>query len=147
MLYGAVVSASVLAVGSVHAPPGDRVVLSTVAVVLVYWLAHVYVDAVGGGFADRERSTGARILHALNDNWSVLFGAVPPVAVLMLARLFGADGERAAWVALWVTVVMLIVIGGVAAWRGGARRWALVGEILAAGCFGLLVVVLKYALH
>jgi len=147
MLYGAVVAASVLAVVSVHAPTGDRVVVITVVVALVYWLAHVYVDAVGGRFVDRDHSTGARVLHALNDNWAVLIGATPPILVLLVARAFGADGETAAWVALWVTGGLLVAVGGIAAWRAGARGWPLVGEILVGGCFGVLVVGLKYALH
>lgn len=147
MLYGAVVAASVLAVSSAHAPAEGRVVVSTVIVAVVYWLAHVYVDAVGGRFVDREHSTGARVLHALNDNWSVLYGALPPIVVLILARALGADAETAAWTALWVTLALLVGVGGIAAWRAGARRWALVGEVVVAGCFGLLVVVLKYALH
>jgi len=147
MRYGAVVAASVLAVVSVHAPPGDRVVVVTVVVALVYWLAHVYVDAVGGRFVDREHSTGVRVLHALNDNWAVLVGAAPPILVLLLARALGADGETAAWWALWVTGALLVAVGGAAAWRGGARGWALVGEVLVGGCFGVLVVALKYALH
>ncbi|MGC5165504.1 hypothetical protein [Luteimicrobium sp. DT211] len=147
MLYGAVVAASVLAVVSVHAPPGDRVVVATVVVALVYWLAHVYVDAVGGRFSDREHSTGTRVLHALNDNWAVLIGSAPPIVALLVARALGADGETAAWWALWVTGGLLITVGGIAAWRAGARGWGLVGEILVGGCFGLLVVALKYALH
>jgi hypothetical protein len=147
MLYGAVVAASVLAVVSVHAPAGDRVVVVTVVVALVYWLAHVYVDAVGGRFTDREHSTGRRVIRALNENWAVLIGAAPPIVVLLLARAFGADGETAAWIALWVTGGLLVAVGGVAAWRAGARGWPLVGEVLVGGCFGLLVVALKYALH
>lgn len=147
MLYGAVVAASVLAVASVHAPTGDRVVLVTGAVALVYWLAHVYVDAVGGRFTDPHHSTGTRLLRALNDNWSVLFGAVPPITVLVVLRAFGAGPEAAAWAALWFTVALLVGVGAVAAWRAGARGWALAGEVLVAGGFGLLVVLLKYALH
>ncbi|MBD8078510.1 hypothetical protein [Cellulosimicrobium arenosum] len=147
MLYGAVVSASVLAVASVHAPPGDRVVVVTAVVAVVYWLAHVYVAAVGGRFADPDHSTGSRVLLALRENWAVLLGAVPPIVVTALARLFGADSETSAWIALWFTVLMLTAVGGAAAWTGGARRWALAGEMLVAGCFGLLVVALKYALH
>lgn len=147
MLYGAVVTASVLAVASVHAPPDDRVVVATLVVAVVYWLAHVYVEAVGGRFVDADHSTGSRVLHALDDNWAVLLGSVPPVVVLVVARALGLDGETAAWTALWFTVLLLLGAGGVAAWRAGVRGWALVGETAVAGTFGLLVVLLKYLLH
>ncbi len=48
-LYGALVSGSILAVSSAHAEDSRSVLLATGLVNLTYWLAHVYVDAVGGG--------------------------------------------------------------------------------------------------
>ncbi|MFP3712810.1 hypothetical protein [Puerhibacterium sp. TATVAM-FAB25] len=147
MLYGAVVTASVLAVFSAHAPETAGVVVATAAVSVVYWLAHVYVDAVGGRFVDREHPTHVRLGTALAQNWSVLIGSAPPILVLLLARALGAAPETAAWVALWVTIALLVATGGAAAYRAGARGGALVIEALVAGAFGVLVVLLKYLLH
>jgi hypothetical protein len=147
MLYGAVVTASVLAVFSAHGPETAGVVLATAAVAVVYWLAHVYVDAVGGRFVDPEHPAHVRLGSALAGNWAVLAGSAPPILVLLLARLLGAGPETAAWVALWFTIALLVATGAAAAYRAGARGGALVAESLVGGVFGVLVVLLKYALH
>ncbi|WP_029288303.1 hypothetical protein [Cellulomonas sp. HZM] len=147
LLYGAIVTASVLAVSSLHPGPGGHVVLAAGVVTLVYWLAHVYVDAVGGRFLDPEHSTTRRLGHALRSNWGVLLGGVPPIVVYVVARLLGASVPGAAWVAMWFTVGLLMTAGGFAAYRAGRRGFALVSEIAVCGCFGLAVIAMKYALH
>lgn len=147
LLYGGVVAGSVLAISSIHAPGGEHVALATAGVTVVYWLAHVYVEAVGGRFEDQENATHVRLATAVKDNVEVLIGAVPPIVVFLLARLLGLDVRGAAWVALWFTFAMLTFAGALAAYLAGARRWALVAEASLAGVFGLLVILLKYALH
>lgn len=147
MLYGAVVTASVLVVVSVHAPDDDRVVLAAIVVSAVYWLTHVYVDAVGGRFADPDHPSHTRLVHALGDNWSILIGSAPPIVVLVLARALGADAVTASWIGLWYTVAMIVGVGAYAAHRAGARGWQLALETAVAGCFGVAVILLKYSLH
>ncbi len=147
LLYGAVVSASVLAVASVHDDAFDRVAVSTGVVAVVYWLAHVYVDAVGGRFEDVEHSVGARLATALRTNTGVLVGSVPPVLVFLLGRALGLDVSGAAWLALWSTVALVVAAALLAGHRAGARGLALAAEAAVAGGFGLVVILLKYLLH
>ncbi|WP_426593310.1 hypothetical protein ACPPVS_16475 [Cellulomonas sp. McL0617] len=146
-LYGALVSGSILAVSSAHAEDSRSVLFATGLVNITYWLAHVYVDAVGGRFHDHEHSTGWRLAHALRNNTGVLVGSVPPMVVFALARLFGLDLAAAAWTALWFTFVMLGSVGAYAAYRAGARRWPLIGEAAIAFGFGIVVILLKIVLH
>lgn len=147
LLYGAVVTGSVLAVSSSHAEETAHVAVAAAVVTAIYWLAHVYVEAVGSRFQDNDRPMHRRIADAMRDAAEVLVGAVPPIAIFLLARLLGADVSAAAQIALWCTVVMLTLAGAGAAFLAGVRGWELVLESLVAGCFGLLVVALKYLLH
>jgi hypothetical protein len=147
MLYGAVVSGSVLAVASVHGLAQDRVAIATGVVALVYWLAHVYVDAVGGRFEDLEHSVGSRLATALRTNTGVLIGSVPPILVFLLGHALGLDVSGAAWLALWSTVVLIVAAALLAGYRAGARGLALAAEGAVAGGFGLVVILLKYLLH
>jgi hypothetical protein len=146
-LYGALVSGSILAVSSAHAQDGRSVLFATGLVNITYWLAHVYVDAIGGRFHDREHSTGWRLAHALRNNTAVLLGSLPTLIVFAAGRLFGLDVASAAWLALWFTVAMLGAAGGFAAYRAGARRWPLIGETAIAVGFGMVVILLKIVLH
>ena len=147
LLYGSLVAGSVLAVSSVHAPTTDHVALAVAGVVVVYWLAHVYVEAVGGRFEDQDHTTHFRLLMALRDNTHVLIGALPPIAMFLLLRLLGLDIRLSATIALWSTMALLALTGGVAGYLAGARGWALAVEIAVAGGMGLVVVALKYLLH
>ncbi|MFD4993461.1 hypothetical protein ACFWH7_18580 [Cellulosimicrobium cellulans] len=147
LLYGAIVAGFVMAVSSVHAPTGDRVVVATGLVAVGYWLAHCYVDAVSGRFRDSGHSLWDRTLAALRLNVGVLLGAVPGIAVYLLASAFGLDVEDAALVAVWFTVVLLGVVGFLAAYRAGARGGRLVGETLLAAAFAGVVIAVKYLLH
>jgi hypothetical protein len=147
LLYGAIVAGSVLAVSSAHVPESAHVALAASLVTAIYWLAHVYVEAVGNRFRDREHAIHSRLLLSMRESIEVLFGSVPPILVFLLARAFGADVSHAAQIALWFTVVLLIVAGASAAYLAGARGLALVLEAMVAGAFGVLVILLKYLLH
>jgi hypothetical protein len=146
-LYGALVSGSILAVSSAKSSDGGSVLFATGLVNITYWLAHVYVDAIGGRFHDHEHSTGRRLTHALRNNFGVLLGGLPAMAVFALARLAGSTVATAAWTALWFTVALLGAAGCLAAFRAGARWWKLIGETAIALGFGMIVVVLKIVLH
>ncbi|SDF66792.1 hypothetical protein SAMN04487781_2135 [Cellulosimicrobium cellulans] len=147
LLYGAIVAGFVMAVSSVHAPTGDRVVLATSLVAVGYWLAHCYVDAVSGRFHDTGHSLWGRTVVALRSNVGVLLGAVPGIAVYLVALAVGLGVEESALVAVWFTVLLLGVVGFLAAFRAGARGGRLVGETLLAAAFGGVVIAVKYLLH
>jgi hypothetical protein len=147
VLYGALVSSVVLAATSAGAETGEIVILATGLISVTYWLAHVYADAVGGRFEDVEHSSGHRLKHALRNNTGVLLGSLPVLVVFGIGRLIGLGVVDAAFLALWFTVAMLASVAALAAHRAGVRGAALVGESLLAAAFGLLVIVLKYALN
>jgi hypothetical protein len=123
------------------------VAIATVGVSITYWLAHVYVDAIGGRFEDTEHATHHRLRHALVNNTEVLIGSLPPILVFLLGRLLGLEIPGAAWLALWFTVALLTGAGAWAAHRAGVRGRDLMIETVVAGTFGLIVIVLKYVLH
>jgi energy-converting hydrogenase Eha subunit B len=147
LLYGAVVSASLLAISSLHGATTEHVAIATVAVAVTYWLAHVYVDAVGGRFEDPGHTMHSRLGKALRENTEILVGSLPPVLVFLLGRLLGLPVGGAAWLALWFTVALLTGAGAFAAHLAGVRGKDLVIETVVAGAFGLVVIVLKYVLH
>jgi hypothetical protein len=147
LLYGAVVSASILAVSSLHGPTTKRVAIATLVVVATYWLAHVYVDAIGGRFEDPDHATHSRRGHAFLNNTEILIGSLPPILIFTLGRLLGLGVPASAWLALWFTVALLTGAGAFAAHQAGARGTALVFETIIGTCFGLVVIVLKYFLH
>lgn len=147
LLYGAIVAGSVLAVSSVHVESDAHVAIATAVVTAIYWLAHVYVEAVGNRFRDRDHTMRFRVVEAMRDSLEVLAGAVVPILVFVVARWFTGDVEVAATIALWATVALLVAAGAGTAYLAGVRGWLLILESAVSGVFGVLVIVLKYFLH
>ncbi|WP_227748033.1 hypothetical protein [Oerskovia douganii] len=146
-LYGAVVSGFMLAVSSTHDASGDFVILAVAGVLVGYWAAHVYVSAIGGRFRDSDHTITERLRLATSEEVWVLIGGVPALAVFLVGRVLGLGVTDSALIALWFTVLMLGVVGHLAAHRAGVRGWALTAETVVAGAFGLVIIGLKTLLH
>ncbi|MFF1877233.1 hypothetical protein [Leifsonia sp. NPDC058230] len=122
----------------------------TILTVLVFWVTEVYVHTV----AEQRRRADQDMVSlrlsfraALHKARGLLFAATPPL-IFLLAGLFGArQGAVAYWVALWIEVLILGVIGWIA--FGGRRirwYWRLCGAV-ATATLGLLAVLLKILVH
>jgi hypothetical protein len=147
LLYGAIVSASVLASASAHAEQYEYVALATVLVVGVYWLAHVYIGIHSRHDDDPGASILRRVTTAAAHESSVLKGGVPAVVVYLVAILFGLEPGTAATVAVYFSVALLVCVGYLAAHLAGRTGAAALVDASVAGLFGVFVVVAKALLH
>jgi hypothetical protein len=147
LLYGAVITAGVLAAVSANVSHAHRVALSVAAVVVVYWLAHVYTETQEMLFEGDHRPLHRRTPHAAAKEVSILVGAVPAVAVYLLLYLLGLSSTASAHWALWFSVAFLSVIGYLGAHRAGIGGWRLVLESAGAASLGVLAVLGKLFLH
>lgn len=142
-IYGLIVAGSVLAAGSDL--PTVPLAVAVVVTLIVYWLAEEYAELVehasNGQLPDRTR-----IRTALKARWPIVAASYIPVAALLLARLLGAVPSTAALVALILVMVLLVLYGWRAAHLAGLRGVPLAAMTLLAGGFGLLMIVLKFAL-
>ncbi|MCP3421268.1 hypothetical protein [Nocardioides pinisoli] len=147
LLYGAVVTAGVLAAVSANVSHVQRVALSVGAVVVVYWLAHVYTETQEMLYEGDRRPLHRRTPHAAAKEAFILVGAVPAVVVYVLLHLLGLPARGAALWALWFSVGFLAVIGYLGAHRAGIRGWRLALESGGAASLGVLAVLGKLFLH
>ncbi len=146
-IYGTLIAAAVLATKAHTGESGAVVLWSALLVLGLYWAAHVYADVIGERLTTLTRPGWSSILQAALRDWSMLRGALIPVAVFALVRGLGASVNASGLSALWVTVALLGCWGLVAAVRGGARGWELAVETTLCASLGLLVVVLKIFVH
>jgi hypothetical protein len=147
LLYGAVISASVLVGVSAHADQFEYVVLATVLALGVYWLAHVYVRVQSGQFGGDGLNVLQRTTAAAVHEVSVLEGGVPAIVVYVAADLVGLDNGAAARAAVYFSVGLLVFVGYLGAHKAGGSGWAAVLDAMVAGLFGVVVVVAKTILH
>ena len=146
LITGTVVCAAVIAYTAGSVTSTGQLCLAIFGTVFVYWLAHLHATTVGLSVEHRHHPLTALRL-ALGRTWLVAGASVLPVAVLLLAELFGAEFKTAAWEALFATVFLLTGYSYLAGVRSGL---GLGGRLASAGVgagIGLLVVLLKAVLH
>jgi len=141
-IYGAIITAAILAAAGGELPTAALVV-SVVVTLLVYWLAEEYAELLGEQAEKGVLPTWDYIRGALVATWPMVSASYLPLLALVLARLAGASPLTAANVGLAVAIVVMTVH---AWWAGRAAR--LRGRQLffvtsAAAALGLVMILLK----
>jgi hypothetical protein len=147
LLYGALIAASVLATASAHVEDFAHVAFSTLFVLGVYWLAHVYIEAQSLQVAGDRRGFPRRLAHMAVRESSVIKGGLPATAVYVLVDALGASTKNAAATAVYFSVAVLVYVGYLTARRAGRHGWASVLDAAVGGAFGVIVIVAKTLLH
>lgn len=148
LLYGGIVTAAVLATVSAHAGQKQHVAVATFVVLVVYWLAHVYVATQAMQYEGDRRRIHQRLVTAALNETSVLKGGIPALAVYLAAGLLlGLEPRDAALVALYFSVGFLVTAGYLGAHPAGLRNRAALVEGAAAGVLGVVAVLAKLVLH
>jgi hypothetical protein len=146
MITGTVVCAAVIAYGAGHVGSTAQLMLAIFGTVAVYWLAHLHAVTIGDSLTHQHHPLAA-LRHALVETWPIAGASVAPVAVLLVCELLGAELRTAAWIALIVTIALLAAYSYLAGARGGLDTWGRVASAAAGAGIGILVALLKVALH
>lgn len=147
LLYGAIVSAATLTTVSVHNPEAAFVATATGAVLVIYWMADVYVHALTVRFEGDTRGLLRRLRLAAAHKSSVLKGGLPAIVVYVAVYVAGGRASVAAFTALGTAVVLLTVAGYLGARHAGTARRPAAVEAAGAGSLGVVMVVAKSLLH
>ncbi|WP_440312892.1 hypothetical protein [Leucobacter chromiireducens] len=146
-VYGLILVSGLIATASSAGASSFRVLLFVAVTVAVFWLAHVYSSIVAGHGRTDEQGTPRQlrhtIRHATRDARGMLVATVFPSGALLFG-VFGVLPDRAAnWLALWVCVAALAVLGYLAYARLGAPLIARLGGALATASFGMIIILAK----
>jgi hypothetical protein len=145
-IYGTITANAVIAAAAGHLPPG-QILAITAATLAVFWLAHVYAQALAHHLKGMRRPRWPTIAAAMSEERPMLEAPATSLLVLLLGA-FGLFGERATVrIALWVGVVQLVAWGVAYARR---QQWAWPAALVAGavnGTLGLVIVALEVLLH
>jgi hypothetical protein len=147
LLYGAIVSAATLTTVSVHDPGAAFVATATGAVLVIYWMADVYVHALTVRFEGDTRGLLHRVRLAAAHKASVLKGGLPAIVVYVAVYVAGGRASVAAFAGLGTAVVLLTIAGYLGARHAGTARRPAAVEAAGAGSLGVVMVVAKSLLH
>jgi hypothetical protein len=145
-ITGTVVCAAAIAYGAGHLDNTGQLSLAIIGTVLVYWLAHLHAVTLGSSLTHRHHPMAA-FRNALVETVPILGASVLPLLVLLLSELAGAELRTAAWAALFATIGLLIVYSYLAGVRGGLDMRGRIASACAGAALGMLVALLKLALH
>jgi hypothetical protein len=111
-VYGTIVVMGTLAAGSdsrtVHA---GRLAVLTAGTVIVFWLAHVYAEALDLSLTGQHKIDPGELLALCRHELAIPAAAVIPVLVLVVGASGAVDDSTAVWIAMAVGVVTLTAQG------------------------------------
>jgi hypothetical protein len=145
-IYGTIAAMAVIAGGAKEGSV-DRLLLVTVGTLSVFWLAHVYAEALSHHLRGAHHLDVAVIRDAMVREWPLITGPVPMLVFLVLGALDVIDPATSIRLALWTGVLQLLGWGVAYARRRG-WGWSVActaGALNAA--FGLLIVGLEVIIH
>jgi hypothetical protein len=148
-VYGTILVSGVIVVSGAYSATSWQTLISVVGTVIVFWAAHVFAGTVAEhGVSDgRETSLGAAFRRSLRRSFGFLLSALLPALVLLLGALHVVPDMVALWVALWLGVIVLGVLGYRAfAARGSSWPIRIFGCVGTAA-FGVAMILLKAAIH
>lgn len=145
-ITGTVVCAAVIAYGAGHAGSTARLSAAIVVTVGVYWLAHLHAVTIGNSLTQGHHPLKA-FHHALEETAPVAAASILPLAVLLVTRILGAGLTASAWTALFATIALLAIYSYVAGARGGLDIVGRIASAAAGAGIGIIVALLKAALH
>jgi hypothetical protein len=141
-IYGAIVTASILAAGGGHLPI-RALVAAVVVTLIVYWVAEEYAELLGEQAEGGRLPTWPHIRAALAATWPMVSASFLPLLALVLTWLAGASVPAAANVALAVAIVLLAIHGWSAGRAANLRGRRLFAATSIAALLGLVMIALK----
>lgn len=144
-IYGVIVSAAVMA--AAHTLSALATAASVLTTLAVYWAAERYCRIVAERIHQGHRPNRQTVREQLTEGWQMITASLTPLAVLLTARLLGAELRAATMMALVGSTVLLCLAG----WHVGRHGRLSTRERLlssaTAGIFGLGLILLKALLH
>ncbi|WP_457207768.1 hypothetical protein, partial [Nocardioides sp. P5_C9_2] len=146
VLTGTVVCAAAIAYAGGHVDSTGQLSITIFGTVLVYWLAHLHARTLGFSVTHRHHPLSSLRLAVL-ETWPIAGASVLPILILLVTDLAGASLRTSAWTALIATIGLLTVYSYLAGARSGLGTWGRVASAAVGAGLGILVALLKVALH
>jgi hypothetical protein len=147
-VYGQVVVTSfVAALSEEESIDAGEIFVGLLVTVLVFWLAHVYGDAVAQRLTHEAPLAWREVWTIAKYEWPMMQAAVPALFVLGLGWAGAVPPRTAVGLAIGLGVMALLVWGFVIARASKLSALATLGSVALNGAIGLAIVALKILVH
>jgi hypothetical protein len=143
-IYGQIlVTSFVAALSEAVDVDAGEIFASLLATMLVFWVAHVYADAVEQRLEREDPLTRREVWNIAKYEWPGLQAAVPALVALGLGWAGALSTLTAVRLSIGLGVVALLAWGFVIARASRLSALATLGSVALNGAFGLGIVTLK----
>ncbi len=146
-VYGSILAAGVVASLDVGDVTDGDMTAALAGTMLVFWLAHVWSEAIGDRIKDPRPYTWRRVRAVAAWHWPMVQASLGPLGALVLADLGVWSLDTAVTVALAVSIAQLVGWGVVVGRRTFAGWPAALLSGAVDGMLGVAIVVLKTLVH
>jgi hypothetical protein len=146
-VYGSILAAAVVASLDIGDVGGGAMTLSLAGTMLVFWLAHVWSEAIADRMQDPRPYSWRRLRAVAAWHWPMIQAAFGPLVALLLADLGALSLGSAVTLALAISVAQLVG-WGIAIGRRTFDSWpaALLSGTVD-GLLGMGLIALKTLVH
>lgn len=141
-IYGAIITAAIIAAVGDHLPTLPLAV-SIVVTLVVYWVAEVYAELLGEHVERGHLPTRAYTRATLAARWPMVSASYIPLLALVAAQVAGASVAAAANVGLAAAIALLVSHGWSVGRASKLRGRQLLIATSIAAALGLVMVLLK----
>lgn len=146
-IYGLILVAGLIAVAGNAGLTALQTLLFVVVTNAVFWTAHVYSGAVAAHSGSEALPLRRAIRAAMRRSRGLLTAAVPPAIPLLLGTLGVIESITADWIALWLIVGLLALLGFIPYRRKGAPLHICLFGASCTAALGIVIIIAKALLH
>lgn len=147
MIYGVLAVATVIAAESTRRETYPKLVVASIVVMILYWLAHSYSTYLGTRFHHEGDWTLREAVRAFFHEVAILEGALLPVLALLGGWVAGASLEAGVTAALWCAGSELVLLEVAASLRRHLGLRAMAIETVVGVVMGLGILAVRVLLH
>lgn len=148
-IYGLIMVSALIMVTRQYEITSAQVFMKVLGTVVVFWMAHVFASTLARLSTTSNGRPAFRqsFRYALKHSAGLLLAAVVPLGIMALGVINLISDELAVWGALWADVLLLGLLGYLAAraWTRN-RAYRLLTAVVTTS-LGLLIVLLKALMH
>jgi len=146
-VYGTVMVGVLLAAEDPRREGYPGTIEAAALVLVLYLLTHLYTHILGARLRTSEPLSMTLLRHGCVHELPIIEGALVPTLALLVAWAAGAHVTSGVTIALWTTVVTILVLEVTAGWRARLRLRRLWLQAGAGAIMGLAIIALKLILH
>jgi hypothetical protein len=147
LVYGTILVATLLSAESAIRETYAKTIVGAIIALITYWLALTYAGFTGRRLEEKEGASLLLLGRAAVHELTVLYGALVPLASLVIFWIAGATLQTGVVWSVYVADATIIISEIIIGIQAGLKGVQLIGQVAIGAVLGVLVLGLRLLLH